>query len=157
MQPQNPFEGKQLRCLYDKAAQKWWFSAVDICAIITGKDYDEARTNWYRLNFERNENQLIRKSNQLKMPGKDGKYYSTEVLDIREVVYLIQIIPDKNAEPFRLWLADLIVQNTDIELLLAQAGEKDAADIEEHRQSRDKPYVMHEIVRTKFDLEANES
>ena len=159
MQPQNPFEGKQLRCVYDKNAAKWWFSAVDICAILTDKDYDKARLYWNRLKNEQKQfnNRLIRNSYQTKMPRKDGRYTFTDVLDIREVIYMIQIIPSLSAEPYRLWLADLVAQNTGIETLLAQAGAKDAGKIETRIQSSNEPYVMHEITRTKLVMPEDES
>ena len=98
---QNIFEGKTLRCVYDKAAEKWWFSAVDICAIMLGENYDTARKYWKRLRskFAARKIQLVTNSYQLKLPGADGKYYYTEVLDTREVAYLIQIIPSHRRNP----------------------------------------------------------
>ena len=68
MQPQNPFAGKQLRCLFDKNAEKWWFSAVDVCAVFTGSDYGTARNYWKQLKLEisQRKNQPVRDSYQLK-------------------------------------------------------------------------------------------
>jgi len=146
---QNIFEGKTLRCVYDKAAEKWWFSAVDICAIMLGENYDTARKYWKRLRskFAARKIQLVTNSYQLKLPGADGKYYYTEVLDTREVAYLIQIIPSHKAEPYRLWLADVVAGSTGLEATLAKAGESDAARIDEHRKSSDEPYVLQVVTR----------
>ena len=149
MQPENPFVQKPLRCLYDKAAGKWWFSAVDICGILTMNDYETARKYWkqFRHKLFQRKNQLVSDCYQLKFPGIDGKHYFTEVLDIREVVYLIQIIPSSKAEPFRLWLADVVASNTNIEALLADAGTEDAGRIEEYRKSSETPYVLQVVTR----------
>ena len=149
MQPINPFANNQLRCLYDKGAKKWWFSAVDICAMLTGSDYETARRHWKRLKCERelSKNQSVRKSNQLKMPGSDGKYYYTDVLDIKEVIYLMQTIPGQNAEPYKLWLAETVANSTNIETLLADAGAESAKQIEEFKKNSQDSYALHNIVR----------
>jgi len=125
----NPFSNKNLRCIYDEIEQKWWFSAVDICGILTDSDYEGARGYWKtaKRNFEESENQLVAICHQLKMPAKNGKYYLTEVLDIRQVIYLIQIIPSPKAEPYKLWLADIVATHTPITQLLLEAGAQNAA------------------------------
>ena len=154
MQPQNPFIGKQLRCLYDKNANKWWFSAVDVCAMFTGSDYDAARKYWKQLKNKtaQRKNQLVTECYQLKMPGFDGKYYFTDVLDTKEVIYLLQIIPSSKADPFRLWLAEVVVNSTNVETLLVEAGVEDTKQIEEYRKNNQEPYVLQNIVREKIPL-----
>jgi len=102
---ENPFAGKPLRCFYDKEAAKWWFSAVDICAVLTGSDYDTARKYWknqkyQKYQLEKRKGQLVTDSDQLKFAAANGKYYFTDVLDIREVLYLIQIIPQPKSRAF---------------------------------------------------------
>ena len=127
----NPFANKKLRCMYDQMSEKWWFSAVDMCAMLTDSNYGNGRLYWNRLKDELRSrgNQLTRKSDQLKFPAVDGKYYFTDVLDTTAVAYLIQIIPTPKADPFRLWLAHLVVAGTPIEPLLVQAGQECAAEI----------------------------
>ena len=151
---ENPFIGKSLRCFYDEPAQKWWFSAVDICAVLTDSDYNAARRYWKRQKneFKNRKGQLARESDQLKLPAANGKYYFTDVLDIREIIYLIQIIPSPKTEPFRLWLADMVVNNTNIETLLAEAGAEDAKQIEAHARNAGVPYVRHTIKRKEIPL-----
>ena len=144
MKTQNPFEGKNLRSLYDPATGKWWFSAVDVYAMLAEYEYEKARTSWNRFRFEleERENQLIRFSNRLKFPGRDGKYYFTEVLDTKEVIYLIQIIPSPNATPYRIWVADLVASGTCAEELLVQAGKQQATEILGEYESN--PEKLHE-------------
>jgi len=154
MQPKNPFTGKSLRCFYDKAAQKWWFSAVDVCAMLTNKDFDDARKYWKRQKHEyrKRGGQLVQKSDQLKFPAANGKYYYTDVFDIVGVIFLIQIIPTLSADPYRLWLAEMVANNTNMETLLAEAGAEDAKQIEEHKNIMDTPYKLQTITREEIPI-----
>ena len=103
------FEEKQIRTAWDEKEEKWYFSVVDVVSVLTDQpDYDRARNYWRvlknRLNKEGSE--LVTKCNQLKMVSpKDGKSYSTDVADTEQILRLIQSIPSKKAEPFKLWLA----------------------------------------------------
>jgi len=152
---ENPFAGKPLRCFYDKEAAKWWFSAVDICAVLMGSDYAYARKYWkdQKYQFRKRRGQLVEEFDQLKFAATNGKYYFTDVLDIREVLYLIQIIPSPKAEPFRLWLADMLVNNTAIETLLVEAGAEDAKQIEAHKANSGVPYIRQNIIRENIPLD----
>jgi len=101
------FEEKQVRAVWDEDAGKWWFSIVDVCAILTDSDYQTARNYWKitkkRLKDEGNES--VTNCNQLKMQSSDGKNYNTDVADTEQILRLIQSIPGKKAEPFKMWLA----------------------------------------------------
>jgi len=140
----NPFINKNLRSLYDPASEKWWFSAVDICAILIDSDYDTARKYWKSLknSLAEQKNQLVENNNQLKLPSYNGKYYFTDVLDAKEVIYLIQIIPSPKAEPFRLWVANVMANNTPVEQLLIDTGEVQAGKILKEYEKR--PDKLHE-------------
>ena len=147
---QNPFLQKNLRGIYDPVEKKWWFSAVDICAILIGSDCDYARRYWKNLKHDlwQQKNQLVAFSNQLKFPSaKDGKYYHTEVLDTLEVAYLIQVIPHKGATPFRLWLAQLVVAGEKLEPFLIRAGAKHAEEFIAQYRTNPKKYPMHIITK----------
>jgi len=135
--------------MYDEISQKWWFSAVDICGILIDENYDTARKYWktFRGELYQRGNQLVRDSYQLKFPASDGKYYFTEVLDIREVAYLIQIIPSPKAETYRLWLAGVVADSTNLETILAGAGAKTAGEIVENRKATGEPYVLQMVTR----------
>jgi len=101
------FEEKQVRTKWDEQAEKWWFSVVDICAVLTNSDYQKARNYWKWLKGKLNNegSELVSDTNQLKMQSSDGKSYSTDVMDTEQVLRLIQSIPSKKAEPFKIWLA----------------------------------------------------
>ena len=101
------FEGKRVRHEWDEEAEKWWLSVVDICAVLTDSDYQTARKYWSVLKTRlKNEgSQLATNCSQLKMEAPDGKMRQTDVMDTEQVLRLVQSIPSKKAEPFKLWLA----------------------------------------------------
>jgi len=121
------FEEKQIRAIWDDEAEKWWFSVVDICAVMTESEYQTARKYWKVLKGRLNEEggELVTNCYQLKMLAPDGKMRLTDVVDTEQVLRLIQSIPSKKAEPFKLWLAkigsDRIDEATDPELSIARA------------------------------------
>ena len=105
----NPFKYKKIRSCWDNTSKKRWFSAVDICAAITGSDYDKSRNYWKWLKSkivsrENQENQNITTSYQLKMQAKDGKLRFTEVMDAEGVIRLIQACPSPKARHFKEWI-----------------------------------------------------
>ncbi|MBO4262163.1 MAG: phage antirepressor protein, partial [Clostridia bacterium] len=103
------FENKQVRTIWDAEKEDWYFSVVDIVAVLTDKDYDGARKYWKvlkgRLKTEGSE--LVSFCYQLKMQSSDGKYYKTDCLDTKGVLRLVQSIPSPKAEPFKMWLAEV--------------------------------------------------
>ena len=103
------FENKQVRTIWDAEKEDWYFSVVDIVAVLTDKDYDGARKYWKvlkgRLKTEGSE--LVSFCYQLKMQSSDGKYYKTDCLDTKGVLRLVQSIPSPKAEPFKMWLAQV--------------------------------------------------
>jgi hypothetical protein len=170
------FEKTQVRSVWDDENEKWWFSILDIIAILTDQsDYKKVRNYWKWLknklkeegtelfgiseqlneNFEvvsntnhfksepatncnhlktKNElvsstnqlkNELVTNCNQLKLLAADGKYYKTDVADTEQILRLIQSIPSKKAEPFKMWLAKVgrerIDETIDPELSIVRA------------------------------------
>ncbi len=99
------FEEKKVRSHWDTEKEIWYFSIIDIVAILT--DSPNPRNYWkvlkHRLLKEGNE--TVTNCNQLKMQSADGKYYSTDVADTEQLLRLIQSIPSPKAEPFKQWLA----------------------------------------------------
>jgi hypothetical protein len=123
----NLFEHQQVRTVWDEEAEKWWFSVVDIVAVLTDSDYQTARKYWKVLKGRLAEegNQSVTNCYQLKMQSTDGKYYNTDVADTEQVLRLIQSIPSRKAEPFKLWLAKVggerIDETVDPELSIDRA------------------------------------
>ena len=101
------FEEQKVRVEWNEAEEKWYFSIVDVVAILTDTPYQQARNYWkvlkHRLSQEGNES--VTNCNQLKMRAADGKMYLTDVADTEQLLRLIQSIPSPKAEPFKMWLA----------------------------------------------------
>lgn len=93
--------------VWNDEEEKWYFSVVDIVSILTDNDYQKSRNYWKWLKNKLTEegSQLVSNTNQLKMKSLDGKYYMTDAMDTEQILRLIQSIPSKKAEPFKLWLA----------------------------------------------------
>ena len=101
------FEEQKVRVEWNEAEEKWYFSIVDVVAILTDTPYQQARNYWkvlkHRLSQEGNES--VTNCNQLKMRAADGKMYLTDVADTEQLLRLIQSVPSPKAEPFKMWLA----------------------------------------------------
>ena len=103
------FEDKKIRAKWDDEQEKWYFSVVDVIAVLTDNDYQKSRNYWKWLKNKliQEGSELVSDTNQLKMKSIDGKYYNTDVMTTEQVLRLIQSIPSKRAEPFKLWLAQV--------------------------------------------------
>lgn len=101
------FEDKSVRTIWNDEEEKWYFSVVDIVSILTDNNYQKSKNYWKWLKNKLNQegSQLVSNTNQLKMKSADGKYYKTDVMSTEQILRLIQSIPSKKAEPFKLWLA----------------------------------------------------
>ncbi len=102
------FEQKEIRRIWDWEKSDWFFSVVDIVWVLTEQiDYTRARKYWNKLAERlRNEwSKLVTDCHQLKMKALDWKMRQTDVLDTKGILRLIQSIPSKKAEPFKMWLA----------------------------------------------------
>ena len=119
------FEGKQVRYVWDDEQEKYFFSIVDIIQILT--DSDSPRKYWsvLKTRLKQEGSELATNCSQLKLQASDGKKYLTDVADTEQVLRLIQSVPSKKAEPFKLWLAHLgqerMNQLQDPELSIEQA------------------------------------
>ena len=103
------FEDKKIRTHWDESQEKWYFSIVDVIAALTENDYQHARNYWkvLKTRLKAEGNQSVTNCNQLKMQSSDGKFYNTDVADTEQILRLIQSVPSKKAEPFKVWLAEL--------------------------------------------------
>lgn len=102
------FEGNRIRHIYDEEKEIYYFSVVDIIAILIEKDYQSARKYWNKLAQrlrEEGSDQTVTNCHQLKLESSDGKKYKTNVADIKTIFRIIQSVPSKKAEPIKQWLA----------------------------------------------------
>ena len=100
------FEGKQVRSAWDNEKEEWYFSVVDVVAVLT--DSKNPRDYWYRVKrrmSEEEKSELSTFCRQLKLTSSDGKKYETDAADMQGILRIIQSIPSPKAEPFKMWLA----------------------------------------------------
>ncbi|MFH1583007.1 MAG: BRO family protein [Candidatus Falkowbacteria bacterium] len=100
------FEGKRIRRIWDEKQEKWYFSVVDIIAVLTGSNNPQVywRVMKKRL-IDEGSGETVTKCNGLKMEAPDGKMRLTDAADTEILFRLIQSIPSPKAESFKLWLA----------------------------------------------------
>ena len=121
------FEDQQIRTAWDEAAEEWYFSVVDVVGILT--DSNSPRRYWSDLKRQlaTEGSELYEKIVQLKMTASDGKKRLTDVATAEQLLRIIQSIPSKKAEPFKLWLAQVgrerIEETIDPELTIDRALE----------------------------------
>lgn len=99
------FEGGKIRRVWDEEKELWYFSVVDVVEVLT--DSVDAGAYWRKLKQRLKEegSEVVTKCHGLKFMATDGKYYNTDAGDTETLFRLIQSIPSKKAEPFKLWLA----------------------------------------------------
>lgn len=122
------FENRRIRSHWDSEQEKWYFSIVDVIAVLTDQtDYQAARNYWKVLKnrLKKEGNETVTNCNQLKMLAIDGKMRLTDVADTEQLLRLIQSVPSPKAEPFKQWLAKVgserLDQIQDPELSIQQA------------------------------------
>ena len=119
------FEAKKVRTIWDDKEEKWFFSVVDVVAVLT--DSPNPRKYWsvLKTRLKKEGSELTTNCSQLKMKSADGKMYLTDVADTHQLLRLIQSIPSPKAEPFKQWMAQVATerlnQMQDPELSINQA------------------------------------
>lgn len=103
------FEDKNIRVAWNEEEENWYFSVVDVVGILTDNDYQKSRNYWKWLKNKliQEGSELVSNTNQLKMKAYDGKLRDTDVMNTEQILRLVQSIPSKKAEPFKLWLAQI--------------------------------------------------
>ena len=99
------FEEQQVRTHWDEDQEKWYFSIVDVVSILTESPNPRKYWSVLKTRLKTEGSQLTTNCSQLKMKSADGKFYLTDVADTEQLFRLIQSVPSKKAEPFKLWLA----------------------------------------------------
>ena len=124
------FEDKRIRTAWDEEKEEWYFSIVDVVAVLTDQpDQRHAAKYWsvLKTRLKKEGSELTTNCSQLKMRSADGKRYNTDVADTEQLLRLIQSIPSQKAEPFKLWLAQVgrerIEETIDPELTIDRALE----------------------------------
>ena len=107
------FEERTVRTVWDDEQEKWYFSIVDVCGVLT--DSPNPRNYWKVLKHRllKEGNQTVTNCNQLKLRAEDGRMRLTDVADTEQLFRLIQSIPSPKAEPFKQWMAQVASQRLD--------------------------------------------
>lgn len=101
------FEQKQIRSIWSDEEEKWFFSVVDVVGVLTDSQNPQVYWRVLKKRLLAEGNQTVTNCNGLKMEAADGKLRLTDVADTEQIFRLIQSIPSKKAEPFKLWLAQI--------------------------------------------------
>lgn len=125
------FEKKRIRTAWDEEEEEWYFSVVDVVAVLTDQPTQRGASNYWAKLKERlraeGANELLTNCQQLKMTAVDGKRRLTDVATTEQLLRIIQSIPSSRAEPFKAWLAEVgrerIEETIDPELTIDRALE----------------------------------
>lgn len=107
------FEQKQVRAIWDGEQEKWYFSIVDVVAVLTDSPNPQVYWRVLKKRLLAEGNETVTNCNGLKMEAVDGKMRMTDVADTEQLFRLIQSIPSPRAEPFKLWLAKVASERLD--------------------------------------------
>ena len=107
------FEDRKIRTVWDDKEEKWYFSIVDVVAVLT--DSENPQTYWRVLKnrLKKEGNQTVTNCNALKLRAADGKMRLTDVADTEQIFRLIQSIPSHKAEPIKQWIAHVAAERID--------------------------------------------
>jgi hypothetical protein len=107
------FEDKKVRTVWDKESEEWYFSVVDVVAVLTESPNPRKYWSVLKTRLKTEGSQLATNCSQLKMPAADGKMYKTDCMTTEQLFRLIQSIPSPKAEPFKLWMAQVAKERLD--------------------------------------------
>lgn len=119
------FEEKKVRTAWDSDKEEWYFSIIDVIAVLTGSDNPRKYWSVLKTRLKKEGSETATNCSQLKLPAEDGKMRLTDVANTEQLFRLIQSIPSPKAEPFKLWMAQVakerLDQMQDPELSIEQA------------------------------------
>ncbi len=107
------FEEKKVRTVWDDQQEKWYFSIVDVCAVLTESENPQTYWRVLKNRLRKEGNETVTNCNALKMQAADGKMRLTDVADTEQLFRLIQSIPSPKAEPLKQWMASVAAQRID--------------------------------------------
>ena len=121
------FENKKIRSVWDAEKEEWFFSIVDVVAVLTESPNPQTYWRVLKKRLKDEGNETVTNCNGLKMTAPDGKKRMTDVANTEQLLRIIQSIPSPKAEPFKLWLAEVgkerIEETIDPELTIDRALE----------------------------------
>lgn len=109
----NLFENKEIRSVWDKEKEEYYFSVVDVISALTSSNIPKRYWSDLKIKLNNEGSQLYEKIVRLKMKAQDGKLRQTDTLDTEGIFRLIESVSSPKAEPFKLWLAKLGRQKVD--------------------------------------------
>ena len=119
------FGDDKIRAIWDDEQEKWYFSIVDVIAVLTESPNPQTYWRVLKKRLKDEGNETVTNCNSLKMRAADGKMRLTDVADTEQLLRIIQSVPSPKAEPFKMWLAkvgaDRLDQMQDPELSIQQA------------------------------------
>lgn len=119
------FGNDKIRAVWDDEQEKWYFSVVDVVAVLTESSNPQTYWRVLKKRLKDEGNETVTNCNGLKMPAADGKMRLTDVADTEQLLRIIQSVPSPKAEPFKMWLAKVgtarLDQMQDPELSIQQA------------------------------------
>lgn len=119
------FGSDKIRAVWDEEQEKWYFSVVDVVAVLTESPNPQTYWRVLKKRLKDEGNETVTNCNGLKMPAADGKMRLTDVADTEQLLRIIQSVPSPKAEPFKVWLAKVgtarLDQMQDPELSIQQA------------------------------------
>ena len=107
------FEEKKVRTVWDDQEEKWYFSIVDVCAVLSESENPQTYWRVLKNRLKKEGNETVTNCNALKMRAADGKMRLTDVADTKQLFRLIQSIPSPKAEPFKQWMAEVAARRID--------------------------------------------
>ncbi|MBR0494998.1 MAG: Bro-N domain-containing protein [Treponema sp.] len=99
------FDNSKIRSVWDSEHEKWYFAIVDVVAVLSESENPQAYWRKLKQRLKEEGNETVTNCHTLKLPAADGKMRQTDVADVPQLLRLIQSIPSKKAEPFKIWLA----------------------------------------------------
>ena len=107
------FEDKKVRTVWDDEEEKWYFSIVDVCGVLSESKDPQAYWRKLKQRLKEEGNETVTNCHALKMRAADGKMRKTDVADFEQLFRLIQSVPSPKAEPFKVWMAEVAAHRID--------------------------------------------
>ena len=98
------FESTTIRTAWNEQEEEWYFSVVDVVGVLTESENPNNYWKVLKNRLKKEGSQLVTNCNQLKMQSSDGKFYKTDCMNTEQILRLVQSVPSKKAEPFKMWL-----------------------------------------------------